>query len=121
MTVKSPNRDPRIQASVAGSRQQASPLPPCSASGDDGHRCLSSIPLCQRGEKDAAHREAKALLDAALHCCGIRVGASNDGRELLMVTPREVPHAVHFWFEHELALRRAEVIQVILRENGRGL
>jgi hypothetical protein len=72
-----------------------------------------------RVRKDAAYRAAKALLTAALGW-GIRCGASDDGTELIIVTPARVPRAVCRWFEHELAIRRPEVVQVILQENGRG-
>jgi hypothetical protein len=49
---------------------------------------------------------------------GIAIGT--DGDELAMLVPLKVPRDVRSWFENELYKYKAEVIDIIQRENGGG-
>ena len=49
---------------------------------------------------------------------GIRVGCDADGSELILVAPMRVPRAVRVQFEAALNEFRAEVIEIIRRENA---
>jgi hypothetical protein len=59
--------------------------------------------------------EAASILAEAL-ALGIRVGTN--GAELLMIAPLKVPREVHVQFEIALNKFRAEVIEIIQRENA---
>lgn len=71
-----------------------------------------------------AEPNAKALRSAALNllnqalALGIRVGAAPDGSELVMLGPVKVPYETQKWFATKLDEFRAEVIDIILRENA---
>jgi hypothetical protein len=56
--------------------------------------------------------EARAL--------GIRIGAAPDGSDWVMLVPRSVPRETRVWFARKLKEFRAEVIDLILRENAGG-
>jgi hypothetical protein len=57
------------------------------------------------------------ILNEAL-ALGIRVGAAPDASEMIVVIPMRVPRDVAQWFEHELFIRQAEIVQTILQENA---
>jgi len=60
---------------------------------------------------------ARSVLDKAL-ALGIRVGVAPDGSEIVLLAPMRVPRETRRWFEIQLDEFRAEVINIILRENG---
>jgi hypothetical protein len=61
---------------------------------------------------------ARFILDEAT-ALGIRVGASDDGSEFVMVAPMRVPRETRRWFETRLEEHRAEVIEIIQKNAGR--
>jgi hypothetical protein len=62
-------------------------------------------------------RAVRDLLDEALEL-GIRVGVAPEGSEIILVAPLKVPYETRRWFEKKIDEFRAEVIDIIQRENA---